>query len=65
MIPEYEGTLHDVAAVLLVNLGAWLIHSANPILGTLSLCLSVTYVGIKLYKEIKDFLNPRDPKEKD
>lgn len=60
MIPEYEGTLHDIGAVIIVNIGAYLIHSANPILGTISLSLSVTYVAVKLYKEIRDFWNPKN-----
>jgi hypothetical protein len=59
-IPEYEGTFHDIVAVIIVNIGAYLIHSANPILGTISLGLSVTYVGVKLYKEIRDFWNPKN-----
>lgn len=51
---ENDDTLQSIGAVILVNAGTWLINNFNPVLGTVSLCLSCTYVGFKLWKEYQD-----------
>lgn len=55
----HDEPLHDVSAVILVNVGAFALHNLNPLLGTLSLGLSVGYVGFKLWREVSDFWNQR------
>jgi hypothetical protein len=49
--------LQDISAVILINVGAFTLQYLNPVLGSLSLILSVGYVGFKLYREITDFWN--------
>jgi len=63
-----DDPLQAIGAVILVNIGSFLVNVFNPVLGTLSLLISCGYVSFKLYKEWKDFYTveePKEPEEKD
>jgi hypothetical protein len=58
-IDHIEEPARAVSAVCLINLGSYLLNHINPIMGSISLILSITYISVKLYKEVRDLFKDK------
>lgn len=54
-INDFEDAPRAILSVVLMNFGSYLLNHINPIMGTISLSLSIIYISVKLYKELRDF----------
>jgi len=54
-INDFEDAPRAILSVALINFGSYLMNHINPIMGTISLSLSIIYISVKLYKELRDF----------
>lgn len=54
-INDFEDAPRAILSVVLMNFGSFLLNHINPIMGSISLVLSIIYISVKLYKELRDF----------
>jgi len=52
---DFDDAPRAIVSVVLMNFGSYLLNHINPVMGSISLVLSILYISIKLYKEIRDF----------